>query len=92
VAPAKAFRFGAEGRSAKGGIWNLQFRHGAYTYTIYRFRHAFEDQSAGVAVSNGTGSVTYLKCAKDGFVDDLSGLEVFQLPPLPPNAIVEGPN
>jgi hypothetical protein len=89
--PAEVFRFGAEGRSAKGGIWNLQFRRGAYTYTVYRFRHAFEKQSAGVAVPKPTGGFTYSRCAEGGLVDDLAELEIFHLPPLAHNEIVESP-
>jgi hypothetical protein len=91
VRPSTAFRFGREGRSAKASILNVQFRTGEYTYTIYRWRAAFEEESAGVAVLHPKASVRYLQCSPKSVIDDLTSLEVFGLRSMSHDEIVEGP-
>lgn len=90
-APQSAFRFGAEGRSAKGGIWNLAFQNNEYIYTIYRFRHSFEPMSAGVAVKSANGKARYFGCNESTVIDNLSSVETFGLPGIESKAIVDGP-
>jgi hypothetical protein len=89
--PQSAFQFGAEGRSAKGGIANLAFQNNEYTYTIYRFRHSFEPMSAGIAVKGAKANATYLGCNESTVIDNLSSLETLGLPGIGSKAIIEGP-
>jgi hypothetical protein len=88
--PTTAFRFGEESRSAKGSISNLQFRSGAVTYTVYRFRHAFEGNYAGVAVSRPGATKVYLKCSERDLIDDMFDLREFRLPAMESGEIEEG--
>jgi hypothetical protein len=89
--PQGLFRFGAEGRSAKGGVWNLAFRSNEYTYTLYTFRHSFEPMSAGVAVKGAKGKARYLSCHEPTLIDNLPDLERLSLPSIESREIVSGP-
>ena len=88
--PATVFRLGEAGRSAKGGISNLQFHRGPVTYTVYRFRHSFEGNYAGVAVSRAGAKKVYLKCSEHELVDAMWDLDEFRLPVMETGEIEEG--
>ena len=69
--PQNFFAYGAVSRSAKGSIQNLTFDSGDYNYTIYRFTHAFEGNSSGVAVKKQGKIISYIRCNEKSVIDNL---------------------
>ena len=89
--PKDYFRFKDEGQGAKGSLSNLQFTIGAYTYTVYRFRHATESEFAGVAVKRGSSPLSFLRCGGAEPTDWLQELYKVGLPEVPDREFIEGP-
>lgn len=88
--PSKVFRYFDRGEGAKGSLSNLQFGVGDYVYTVYRFRHAFEEEYAGVAVKSAAGKFAYLRCRAATIQDGLQGLEHLKLPVVVEPNFVDG--
>ncbi len=85
------FRYNFQSRSAKGSIFNITFDSGDYNYTIYRFTHAFEGNSSGVAVKKQGKIVSYLKCDETSVIANFSDINAFSFAKNESVEIVEGP-
>lgn len=89
--PQKFFRYGSESRSATGSIQNLSIDSGEYNYTIYRFTHAFEGNSTGIAVKKSGEIISYLRCQELNVLDNLIDLSTLNLAIISADGFVEAP-
>lgn len=89
--PKGNFLFGDAAYGARSSATNLQFSIGRYTYTVYRLRASFSDETAGIAVKDAAGVVSYLRCYHDRVTDHMSGLAHLGMQPIAEQQLTTGP-
>jgi len=85
--PASKFSFGYDG-AAKWSLYNLHFTLSGYSYTIYQYSAAFDEEGSGVRVKTPAGESYNLKCQKNPSNSDLRVLDDLGLRRLPLEALV----
>lgn len=88
--PKNHFRYSEGVGGGRGSMSNLQFEVGAYTYTVYLFRHAVAEQYAGIAFRRGHAPLKFVAC-RETDVDELQQLSYLSIPPIDESQFTFGP-
>lgn len=86
VHPASRFSLGFTD-GAKWTFCNLHFTVSGYSYTVYQYAAAFDEEDSGIRVKTPTGKSSYLRCKKNPPYFRLDALDHLGLRWLPEEAL-----